>query len=139
MKHAIEKKVYYHDTDAGGVVYYGRYLAFLEEARTELIDATGLSVKELADSGCWFAVRECHIVYKRPARYGDWIAISAAVAKISGAQIQFEQDVMNMQNEEVLVTAKVSLVCLTKDFKPQPIPEHVRTALKSPETPDAGA
>ena len=81
----MEKRIYYHDTDAGGVVYYGRYLSFLEEARTELLDQTGLTVKDLNDRGYLFAVRKCMITYKAPARYGDIILCDAKIIRMTAA------------------------------------------------------
>ena len=125
----MEKRIYYHDTDAGGVVYYGRYLAFLEESRTELLDRTGLTVKDLNDKGYLFAVRKCTITYKAPARYGDVILCDAKVIKMTAAQLIFEQKIHNKTTGQLLVEAEVSLACLTLEFKPQELPEDLRTRL----------
>ena len=125
----MEKRIYYHDTDAGGVVYYGRYLAFLEESRTELLDRTGLTVKELNDQGYLFAVRKCTITYKAPARYGDVIVCDAKVLKITAAQIFFEQTIRLKKGNLLLVEAEVVLACLNTEFKPQQIPDELRKSL----------
>ena len=122
----MEKRIYYHDTDAGGVVYYGRYLAFLEEARTELLDNTGLTVKALNDRGYLFAVRKCAITYKAPARYGDVILCGAKVVKITAAQLFFEQKIHHKGTGQLLAEAEVALACLSHDFKPQELPEDLR-------------
>ncbi len=126
----MEKRIYYHDTDAGGVVYYGRYLAFLEEARTELLDETGLTVKALNDRGYLFAVRKCTITYKAPARYGDVILCDAKVVKMTAAQLFFEQTVRHKETGQLLVEAQVALACLSHDFRPQELPEDLKTKLK---------
>jgi acyl-CoA thioester hydrolase len=126
----MEKRIYYHDTDAGGVVYYGRYLSFLEEARTELLDATGLTVKNLNDRGYLFAVRKCTITYKAPARYGDIILCDAAVVKMTAAQLFFEQKILMKETKQLLVVAEVALACLSLDFKPKELPEDLRSKLQ---------
>ena len=126
----MEKRIYYHDTDAGGVVYYGRYLAFLEESRTELLDATGLTVKELNDRGYLFAVRKCTITYKAPARYGDIILCDAKVVKMTAAQLFFEQKIHHKETKQLLVEAEVALACLSCDFKPKELPQDLRIKLQ---------
>lgn len=125
----MEKRIYYHDTDAGGVVYYGRYLSFLEESRTELLDATGLTVKALNDRGYLFAVRKCTITYKAPARYGDLILCDAKVIKMTAAQLIFDQTIHNKESGQLLVQAEVALACLSLDFRPQELPEDLRSKL----------
>ena len=126
----MEKRIYYHDTDAGGVVYYGRYLAFLEESRTELLDATGLTVKQLNDRGYLFAVRKCTITYKAPARYADVIVCNAKVIKMTAAQLIFEQTIHHKETNQLLVEAEISLVCLSLDFKARELPDDLRAKLE---------
>jgi acyl-CoA thioester hydrolase len=126
----MEKRIYYHDTDAGGVVYYGRYLAFLEESRTELLDATGLTVKNLNDRGYLFAVRKCTITYKAPARYGDIILCDAKIIRMTAAQLFFEQRIYHKETKQLLVDAEVALACLSCDFKPKELPQDLRTKLQ---------
>lgn len=126
----MEKRIYYHDTDAGGVVYYGRYLAFLEEARTELLDATGMTVKDLNDRGYLFAVRKCTITYKAPARYGDIILCDAKIIRMTAAQLFFEQTIHHKETKQLLVEAEVALACLSCDFKPKELPQDLRTKLQ---------
>ena len=126
----MEKRIYYHDTDAGGVVYYGRYLSFLEEARTELLDQTGLTVKDLNDRGYLFAVRKCTITYKAPARYGDIILCDAKIIRMTAAQLFFEQKIYHKKTKQLLVEAEVALACLSCDFKPKELPQDLRTKLQ---------
>ena len=126
----MEKRIYYHDTDAGGVVYYGRYLNYLEEARTEFLDKRGLSVKEFHDQGFLYAVRKCTITYKSPARYGDIVVCDATLKKITAAQLFFIQTIKDKRNHRLMVEAEVSLVCLTKNFKPTQIPEELKKKLQ---------
>ena len=125
----MEKRIYYHDTDAGGVVYYGNYLKYLEEARTEFLEKTGLSVTKLHEQGFFFAVRKCSVTYKSPARYGDTVICDAKLIKLSAAQIFMEQTIHHKASGRLLIEAEVSLVCLSKDFKPQEVPQELREKL----------
>ncbi len=122
-------KIFYHDTDAGGVVYYANYLKYLEEARTEFLDDLGLGIRPFADRGLIYAVRYCHVDYKHPARYGDTIMSDARLMKVTAAQVVFTQRIWNAVCNQTLVEAEVGLVCLNKDFKPHPLPDDLKEKL----------
>ena len=125
----MEKRIYYHDTDAGGVVYYGNYLKYLEEARTEFLENKGLSVRTFKARGFLYAVRKCTITYRGPARYGDTILCDAKLVKTTAAQMVFEQKIYLKDAGTLLVEAEVVLVSLDKNFKPIPIPEDLKALL----------
>ena len=125
----MEKKIYYHDTDAGGVVYYGNYLKYLEEARTEFLEKKGLTIRRLHACGFLYAVRKCDLIYRSPARYGDTIICDASFKKVTAAQLFFEQHIYNKEDGRLLVESEVTLVSLNKDFKPVPIPEELKAQL----------
>ena len=127
----MEKRIFYHDTDAGGVVYYGNYLKYLEEARTEFLENRSLSVADFHNRGFLYAVRKCTITYKGPARYGDTLVCDAQLIKTTAAQLVFDQKIYHKASGRLLVEAEVTLVCLTKDFKPVQIPDDLKTALQS--------
>jgi len=125
----MEKRIYYHDTDAGGVVYYGNYLKYLEEARTEYLENKGLSIREAQKKGFLYAVRRCNIVYRSPACYGDIILCDAHLTKITAAQIFFKQNIYHKNDQQLIVEAEVTLVSLNQDFKPTPIPEDIKAQI----------
>jgi acyl-CoA thioester hydrolase len=125
----MEKRIYYHDTDAGGVVYYGRYLNYLEEARTEFLEDRGLSVAEFHKNGNLYAVRKCSIIYKSPARYGETLLCTAALRKLTAAQLIFDQTILEKKSQRTIVEAEVTLVCLDLDFKPVALPDDLRAKL----------
>src|SRR3989338_5215000 len=100
----MKKKIYYHDTDCGGVVYYANYLKFFEEARTEFFSERGLSIKELADAGTMFVVARQEIDYKLPAFYGDILDVGAVISNISAARIDFDHEVK--KNSKLIAKAK---------------------------------
>jgi len=121
----MEKRIYYHDTDSGGVVYYANYLKYLEEARTEFLENRGISIGDIL-----YAVSNCNISYKSPARYGDIIECDAELIKMTAVKIIFKQKVTKKKDQNLLAEADVTLVSLSKDFKPTPIPDEVKKALE---------
>ena len=127
----MEKRIYYHDTDAGGIVYYGQYLCYLEEARTEFLEKRGLSVEMFRKRGYIYVVRQCNVSYRSPARYGDRLICDAKLKKIGASQLIFNQTVHDKKDGRLIIEAEVSLVCLNADFKPTPIPDDLREKLAS--------
>ncbi len=121
----MKKRIYYHDTDCGGVVYYANYLKFFEEARTEYFAQKNASIKQLADSGIMFVVSRQEVDYKFPAKYGDELDIITSIGATTGVRIEFLHEICN-QDKQVIVKAKTILVCVDKNLKPQAIPEDLR-------------
>jgi acyl-CoA thioester hydrolase len=118
-------RVYYEDTDSGGVVYYANYLKFLERARTEWLRALGFELDELArDHGAIFIVRSLSIEYLRPAAFNDEIAATVELGALGGGQILLTQRIT--RGAEELATARVRLACVnTTTFRPVRIPPPV--------------
>ena len=118
-------RVYYEDTDAGGVVYYANYLRFLERARTEWLRALGFEQDALArDAGVIFAVRRIEVDYLKPARFNDALTIYARIAERGRASLVFAQEIR--RGDEVLVKGMVKVACLeAANFRPAPIPAAI--------------
>ncbi|MBN2120433.1 MAG: YbgC/FadM family acyl-CoA thioesterase [Candidatus Omnitrophica bacterium] len=129
----MKKKIYYHDTDCGGVVYYANYLKYFEEARTELMSKAGLDLSLLQNRGVLFVVRKVEVEYKSPAKYGDILEVSSRIEKLKNVTMTFSQSIA--RDGQLLVKALTQLVCINKEFSPQPIPEDLALVLKrfSPE------
>lgn len=128
---SFQYRVYYEDTDAGGIVYYGNYLKFLERARTDLLLQSNISQIDLWKSGIFFVVQQCNIEYIASAFLEDTLSVSCKVLKMGRASILFEQSVMRDGQE--LAKATVKIVCVTKNnniFKTTPIPTAVHAILK---------
>ncbi|MBL7131441.1 MAG: YbgC/FadM family acyl-CoA thioesterase [Candidatus Omnitrophica bacterium] len=123
----IEKKIYYHDTDSGGVVYYANYLRHLEEARTEYFLTKGINLKELANKDILFTVSRLALDYKSPARYQDILKVSVKIETIKSVSIEFYQEIV--KDKTLMVEAKTRLVCVGKDFKPIAIPDEIKQSL----------
>jgi acyl-CoA thioester hydrolase len=124
MEHKV--KIYYHDTDCGGVVYYANYLKYLEEARTEFLRERGVLIKDMIkDHGALFVVARQEVDYKSPAFYGDVLAINTRVTNVSGVKVEFEYDINN-QDGRLISRAKTILVCVDNALKPKPIPAEIK-------------
>jgi acyl-CoA thioester hydrolase len=123
-------RVYYHHTDAGGVVYHGTYLDFMEAARIELLAALGLDLAELAATeAVLFIVYGLEVAYHQPARLNERLTVTAAIARVGGVRLEFEQRVL--RGGELLVAAKVKAACVHREtYKPVPLPERLREKLK---------
>ena len=114
-------KVYYEDTDAGGVVYYANYLNFLERARTEALVSLGFSNKKIKDEfGALIIVKSCSIDYKKSAYLEDELSIRSFVKSITKTSFFMNQFVS--RGEDVIVEAKVHLVFVNNKSKPMRIP-----------------
>jgi len=121
-------RVYWEDTDAGGVVYYANYLRFLERARSEWLRSRGHAQTELArDPGVLFAVTEVHIRYRRPARLDDLLVIGCQPQPDGASTLLFEQQVhRDSPAGELLATASVRVVCVdATEFRPRRLPPEI--------------
>ncbi|MEW6513763.1 MAG: tol-pal system-associated acyl-CoA thioesterase [Pseudomonadota bacterium] len=111
MTGKLPVRIYYEDTDAGGVVYYANYLKYLERGRTEFIRALGVEQRVLAaETGLAFAVRSLSAEYLKPALLDDELVVTTAVEALGRAQVTFAQSVA--RGEEILLTASVRVACL---------------------------
>ena len=124
-------RVYYEDTDAGGVVYYANYLKFCERARTEWLRTFGVSQQALIDAlGLGFVVRSVQADYLAPARLDDALEVVTQVAMLRRASILFEQQLM--RGQELLFTARVLLASIDlRRQKPVAIPASLHALLES--------
>jgi acyl-CoA thioester hydrolase len=120
---SIERRIYYHDTDAGGVVYYANYLKHLEEGRTELCRTRGVDTGVLKEQGIVFPVVRVEASYKAPARYADIISIVTEIEKIGRSSIHFYQEIR--RGAQLLVKAKTIWACVGSDFKSQAVPAEI--------------
>lgn len=107
-------RVYWEDTDGGGVVYHARYLAFLERARTEWLRARGIDQSRLAaEHDLLFAVRRMDIDFRGAARLDDRLEIGVRPVSLGASRMRFEQDLRRVGDESVLLAARVEAACLS--------------------------
>jgi len=121
-------KIYYEDTDAGGVVYYANYLKFLERARSEAIYSLGLTNKEILDKeGVIIIVKSCNIEYKKPARFEDEIEVFSKINEVKNTSFKMKQVIK--RKTDIIAEAEVVLVTVDKDVKPVRIPSILKNLI----------
>lgn len=123
--HTWPVRVYWEDTDAGGVVYYANYLKFLERARSEWLRALGIGQWELIrQEGLVFVVRHVATEFLRPARFDDLLEVKSRLLELAGASLTLEQELV--REATTLLTARVRIACVRSgDFRPARIPTHI--------------
>jgi acyl-CoA thioester hydrolase len=126
--HRHPVRVYYEDTDAGGIVYHANYLKFAERARSEWVRALGLDQKRLrAERGLIIVVRRMEVDFLRPAAYDDFLEVTTTLRGLGGARIELDQAVL--RGDETLFVAAVTLVCVGTDGRAARLPEDLRALL----------
>ncbi|MFN9730666.1 MAG: tol-pal system-associated acyl-CoA thioesterase [Pseudomonadota bacterium] len=120
-------RVYWEDTDAGGVVYHAAYLRFLERARSEWLRAAGIDQSRLAsEQRLLFAVTEADLRFLAPARLDDELQVSCVVERVGGASLRFSQDAVRLADNRHVLSARVRAACLAAGtFRPRPVPSHL--------------
>ncbi len=127
-EHCLKNKIYYHDTDCGGVVYYSKYLEHLEEGRTEMLVSKGINVSEFLAKDLMFVIVHIDVKYKSSAHHGDVINIYSNIDKVGNTSIHFSQTIK--RDDVVLVQAQTVWVCVDKKtVTPVTIPEEFRKLL----------
>jgi acyl-CoA thioester hydrolase len=127
-RHVFPLRVYFEDTDAGGIVYYANYLKYAERARTEWLRALGADHSGLmANEGVMMTVRRCEAEFFSPARLDDALEVHTTIEEIGGATMWLDQRVMRGADE--LVRMRVRLACVNRDVKPAKLPARLRAAL----------
>lgn len=121
-------RVYYEDTDWGGVVYYANYLRYMERSRTEYLRERGVDLLTLHHKGFLFAVIEAHIKYHKPARYNDMLDVHSTLAESSSVSLTIHTTIHN-QHHDHLVTGMVKLACISNEGKARRIPAEVLEAV----------
>ena len=122
-------KVYYEDTDSGGIVYYANYLKFLERARTEALFSIGFSNTKILDNfNSLIIVKSCNIEYIKSAHLEDELTIRSFVKSITKTSF-FMNQIISKENE-IIVEAQIHLVFVNKDGKPIKIPENIYSKFK---------
>ena len=125
----MEIRIYYEDTDAGGVVYHANYLRYFERARTEYLRERGLSVGELADRGSIFPVVRMEVDFRAPGRHDDLLRIETEVLEVGKTSFTIGQQAVRAVDGKLLVDAKITLVCVNQQMKARRLPEELLQAL----------
>jgi len=127
--HVLPVRVYWEDTDAGGVVYHAGYLRFVERGRTDFLRLLGVDQgRILVETGAAFVVRRMALDFLAPARLDDVLRVETAVAEVSGARAELAQDVW--RDGTRLLAARVTVAMVGRDGRPRRLAPHVADALR---------
>jgi 4-hydroxybenzoyl-CoA thioesterase len=122
-------RVYYEDTDAGGIVYYVNYLKFMERARTERLRDLGYAQSALVGENLLFVVHSAEARYHAPARLDDELLVSCEVIELNRASLRFRQRIRRVADEALLCEGQFLVACVRADsLKPRALPEALRAA-----------
>lgn len=123
-------RVYYEDTDAGGVVFYANYLKFFERARTEMLRSLGFEQDVLRlEQNVIFVVRSVRVDYLKPARFNDMLNVTAKISEYTKTTLSFEQTII--RHDQTLCTGDVRIACLdAQTLKPKAIPSAILELLR---------
>ena len=127
----MEVRIYYEDTDCGGMVYYANYLKYFERARTRYFEDRGLSVMELMKAGRVFVVVHAEVDYRAPARYGDTLEIETIISDMNPAAITFSHVVRERQSRRVVVEGAARLAVTDGNGKVKRLDKQTVAALQS--------
>ncbi len=128
----MEVRIYYEDTDCGGVVYYANYLKYFERARTHYLEERGLSVVGLLKEGTQFLVVHAEVDYRSPARYGETLAVETTVAQIGRTSVTFAHVIRERASQRVVVEGSAKLVTVDLQGKVKRLEKSLVDALQSP-------
>ncbi len=121
-------RVYYEDTDRGGVVYHTNYLKFMERSRTEMLRSVGFEQDQLIEKeNIIFVVRSLQVDYMKPATFNDLLQVSALISHVGHASLTFKQAIKREADDSLICQAQVKVACChAQEMKPRPIPKTIR-------------
>lgn len=122
-------RIYYEDTDCGGVVYYANYLRYFERGRTEFLRDRGISLAECLKNGIFFVVTKAELEYLSPGRYDDLLLLETELTNITNVTITFSHSIRREGSEKELVRGIVTLASVNCDGRPVRLPEEIKGIL----------
>lgn len=131
----MEVRIYYEDTDCGGVVYYANYLRYFERARTEFLRDRGVDVAHWMAQGLLFTVVEAQVSYHAPARYGDVLSVATRVTGLRKVRFSLAHEIVRTTDSRTIVTGATTLACVGPDGKPARVPAEVARTLEKVRAP----
>jgi acyl-CoA thioester hydrolase len=130
----MDIRIYYEDTDCGGVVYYANYLKYFERARTHYLEERGISVAELLKTGTQFVVIRAEIEYRSPGRYGETLTIETILGKEGRTGLKFSHKIRERLTHRLVVEGSATLITTNLDGKPKRLdPALAKTLLGLPK------
>jgi len=133
----VEIRIYYEDTDCGGVVYYANYLKYFERARTEYLEERGISVTRLLKEGTQFLVVHAEVDYRSPARYGEVLTIETKLTETGRTSLTFAHVIQERTSQRVVVEGSAKLVTVDLQGKVKRLEKSLVDALQAPPRRDS--
>lgn len=127
----MDVRIYYEDTDAGGVVYHANYIKFMERARTEYFRSHGFFVAELAERGFIFPVVRLEVDFRSPALHDDLLSVTTCPIRVGGSSVTLRQNIARKHDGKVLAEGVVTLACISPALKARRIPADIRAMLEA--------
>jgi acyl-CoA thioester hydrolase len=127
----MQIRVYYEDTDCGGVVYYANFLRYFERARTEYLRDRGVEVAAYAAAGLLFVVAHVEVSYRSPGRYNDVLEIETDVVDVTRTSLTFAHEVVRLDDDRLIVEGAARLVCVDERGKPRRLPDEFMERLNA--------
>lgn len=127
----MDVRIYYEDTDAGGVVYHANYIKYFERARTEYFRSHGFLVAELAGNGFVFPVVRVEVDFKAPAFHDELLSVATSPTRIGGSSITLCQKITRQIDGKLLAEGLVTLACISPALKARRIPPEIRRMLEA--------
>ncbi len=127
----MDIRIYYEDTDCGGMVYYANYLKYFERARTEYLEERGMSVAGLMKEGTVFVVVHAEVDYRSPARYGDWLVIETVVSDRTAASFTFSHVIRERESRRVIVEGLARLAATDGNGKVKRLDKAIVAVIQS--------
>jgi acyl-CoA thioester hydrolase len=122
-------RVYYEDTDSGGVVYYANYLKFTERARTNMIQQLGFTLNQLHDDhDCIFIVKKVNCEYLQSAKLEDFLEVQSSIIQVKNASFELEQNIL--RDGKIIFQSNIIMVCVNNQGQPKKIPEKISSLLR---------
>lgn len=127
----MEVRIYYQDTDAGGVVYHANYLCYLERARTEFLREQGQSVRDMHGQGIIFPIVGLEVQFRAPARLDDLLEVKTQIVVVKNSSFVAAQQVKRMHDGKLLVEARVTLACVGEGMRARRLPPELKKLFSS--------
>jgi len=127
----LDIRIYYEDTDCGGVVYYANYLKYFERARTDFFRERGIDIASLSQEGTLFVVSKAEVSYRYPAGYNDIISIETRLTELKGASFNLDYTIRRKEDGKLLVTGKTLMAAVNGTRKPMKIAGKLRDKLNT--------
>lgn len=131
MTHSMEIKMYYEDTDAGGIIYYANHVKYMERGRTEYLDSLGISLPRLMEQGELFTVTDLELHYRSYAQYGDVLVVETRLRELAAAALTLEHRIKEKNSNRLVAEGSTKLVCVSKRGKAKRMPGSMHKTLEA--------